>query len=104
MNINQNQWVRRLFLGTFFASVRFVTSPVLAQQEQEQHQQESPAGAARRLFQQAGGKVDARHVAGPENIKRNRSGSRVVLNDEPQCKADTINAAFGTERRTVCPR
>jgi len=90
MNINRNQWVRRLFLGALLTSVSLLTSPVLAQQEQPQ--QEPSADAVRRLAQQAGGRVDARHVVGLENIKRNGSGSLIVLDGDLQFQTGKMNA------------
>jgi hypothetical protein len=90
MNINRNQWVRKLFLGAILTSVSLLMSPVRAQQGQPQ--QEPSADAVRRLAQQAGGKIDARHVVGLENIKRNRSGSLIVLNGELQFQTGKMNA------------
>jgi len=90
MNINQNHWTRSFFLGAILASATLLNSPVLAQQEQQQ--QESSADAVRGLSQRAGGKVDARHVVGLENIKRNLSGSLIVLDGELQFQAGKMNA------------
>ena len=90
MNINQNRWARSLFLGAILPSAILLTSPVFAQQEHQQ--QESPPDASRGLSKQTGGKVDARHVVGLENIKRNLSGSLTVLDGELQFQAGKMNA------------
>ena len=90
MNINQDQWARSFFLGAILSSATLLTSPVLAQQEQQQ--QESSADAVRGLSKQAEGKVNARHVVGLENIKRNRSGSLIVLDGELRFQAGKMNA------------
>jgi hypothetical protein len=90
MNINQNHWARSFFLGALLTSATLLPSPVLAQQEQQR--QESSADAVRGLSQRPGGKVDARHVVGLENIKRNLSGSFIVLNGELQFQAGKMNA------------
>jgi hypothetical protein len=90
MNINQNQWARSFLLGVIFSSATLLTSPVLAQQEQQQ--QESSADAVRGLSHQAEGKVNARHVVGLENIKRNRSGSLIILDGELRFQAGKMNA------------
>jgi hypothetical protein len=92
MNINQNQWVHRCFLGALLTSVTLVTSLVSAQQERQQ--QVSSADAVRGLSQQAGGKVEARHVVGLENIKHNRSGGLIVLNGNLQFQAGKMNASL----------
>jgi hypothetical protein len=87
---NQNQWSRSLFLGAILTSTTLLTSPVLAQQAQ-QHQESSPdAGGG--LSQPAGRKVDARHVVGLENIKRNISGSLIVLDGGLQFQAGKVSA------------
>jgi len=90
MNINQNQWARSLFLGTILPSAILLTSPVFAQQEPRQ--QESSADAVLGLSQQPGGRFVARHVVGLENIKRNLSGSLIVLDGELQFQAGKMNA------------
>src|SRR5580704_16826546 len=90
MNINQNRWARSLFLGAILPSAILLNSPVFAQQEHQQ--QESSAEAVRGLSQQAGGKGNARHVGGLENIKRNLSGSLIVLDGELKFQAGKMNA------------
>jgi hypothetical protein len=90
MNINQNRWARSLFLGAILPSAILLTSSVLAQQGHQQ--QESPADTVRGLSKQTGGKVNARHVVGLENIKRNLSGSLIVLDGELQFQAGKMNA------------
>jgi|SRR5665213_2860613 len=90
MNINQSHWARSVFLSAILTSATLLTSPVLAQQEEQQ--QESSADTVRGISQQAGGKVDARHVVGLENIKRNLSGRLIVLGGELQFQAGKMNA------------
>jgi hypothetical protein len=90
MNIYQNQWACGLFLGAILPSALLFTSPVFAQQEQQQHESSADAGPG--LPPLVGGKVDARHVVGLENIKRNRSGSLVILDGELQFQAGKMNA------------
>jgi hypothetical protein len=90
MNINQSHWARSFFLGAVLTSATLFTSPVLAQQGQKQ--QQPSADTVRGLSQQAGGKVDARHIVGLENIKRNLSGSLIVMVGELQFQAGKINA------------
>jgi hypothetical protein len=90
MNINQSHWARGVFLGAILTSATLLTSPVLARQEQQQ--QESSADTVRGISRQARGKVDARHVVGLETIKRNLSGSLIVLDGELQFQAGKMNA------------
>ena len=86
MDIKQNQWIFSLFLGATLASGTLLPSPVSAQQEQQQ--QESSADAVR------GRNIDARHVVGLENIKRNSSGSLIVENGELQFQAGKVSASL----------
>jgi hypothetical protein len=79
MNINQKRWARSVFPGAILASATWLNSPVLAQQEQS-------------LAQRAGDKIYARHVVGLDNIKRNSTGSLIVLDGELQFQARKMNA------------
>src|ERR1700735_2123421 len=88
--IKQNHWARGVFLGAILASGALLTFPVLAQQDQRQ--QESSAEALGKLSQQPGAKIDARHVVGLENIRRNVAGSLMILNGELQFQAVKMSA------------
>jgi hypothetical protein len=92
MNVNRNRWARSVFLGGILTAARLLTSPVLAQQEQ--HQRDSPADIVPGVSQQAGGKVDGRHVVGLDNIKHNLSGSLIVLNGELQFQTGKMYASL----------
>ena len=94
MNINQERWACGLFLGAILPSAILLTSPLFVQQEHQQP--ESSADAARGLSQTEGGKVNARHVVGLENIKRNLSGTSSFW---------TANCTFKPARLIqICPR
>src|SRR5579863_9445179 len=79
MNINQRRSTRSVFLSAILAAATWLTSPVLAQQEQG-------------IVQRAGGKVYARHVVGLDNIKRNSTVSLIVHDGELEFQAQKMNA------------
>jgi hypothetical protein len=85
MSINQIHWPRGIFLSTILTSAALLASPVSAQQEQQQQ-------TARGLSQDAEGKVEARHVVGLDNVRRNYSGSLMVLNGELQFQSGKMRA------------
>jgi hypothetical protein len=79
MNITQGHWTRSVCPGALVAAAIWLTAPVLAQQEQG-------------LAQRAGDKIYARHVVGLKNIKRNSTGSLIVLDGELQFQTHKMNA------------
>ena len=92
MNLKQNQCARGAFLAAILTAATLLTSPVFPQQGPKT--QESSPNAVHKLPQQAVGKVDARHVVGLENVKRNLSGSLMILKGELQFRAGKINASL----------